>query len=144
MTTELWDANAIEKVDDLTIRLNGTSSQLAIPENLFHYPALILHPKDEGKWGVGAIGSGAYDPVEVEVGKKVVLKRRGSYWKEGGHLDEIHFVDLATIRRPSWRRSPPSRSTASMTPTSRSTRASRRSPASRSTPSPPRRPASPA
>ena len=24
----------------------------------------------------------------------MVLKRRGSYWKEGGHLDEIQFIDL--------------------------------------------------
>jgi peptide/nickel transport system substrate-binding protein len=94
MTTALWDANAIEKVDDHTIKLNGQTAQLAIPETLFHYPALILHPKDEGKWGVGVIGSGAYEPVEVEVGKKVVHKRRASYWKEGGYLDEIHFIDL--------------------------------------------------
>ncbi len=94
MTTDLWDANAIEKVDDHTIRLNGSVAQLAVPENLFHYPAFILHPKDEGKYGVGAIGTGAYEPAEIEVGKKVVLKRRGSYWKEGGYLDEIHFVDL--------------------------------------------------
>ena len=94
MTTELWDANAIEKVDDHTVKLNGQASQLAMPENLFHYPALILHPKDEGKWGVGAIGTGAYEPTEIEVGKKVVLKRRASYWKDGGHLDEIHFIDL--------------------------------------------------
>jgi peptide/nickel transport system substrate-binding protein len=94
MTSALWDANAIEKVDDHTIKLNGQSPQLAIPENLFHYPALILHPKDDGKWGVGAIGSGAYEPVEVEVGKKCVHKRRASYWKEGGYLDELHFVDL--------------------------------------------------
>ena len=94
MTTELWDASAIEKKDDHTIILHGQSGMLAMPENLFHYPALILHPKDEGKWGVGAIGSGAYEPTEIEVGKKVVVKRRGSYWKEGGYLDEIHFVDL--------------------------------------------------
>ena len=94
MSTALWDANAIEKVDDLTIKLNGQTAQLAIPEALFHYPALVLHPKDDGKWGVGSIGSGAYEPVSIEVGKKVVLKRRGSYWKEGGYLDEIHFVDV--------------------------------------------------
>jgi peptide/nickel transport system substrate-binding protein len=95
MTTELWDANAIEKVDDHTIRLNGSTPMLAMPENLFHYPALILHPKDDGKWGVGAIGSGAYEPVEIEVGKRVVHKRRASYWrKDAGHLDEIHFIDL--------------------------------------------------
>jgi len=93
-TTELWDANAIEKVDDYTIRLNGQVSTLAIPENLFHYPALILHPKDEGKWGVGAIGTGAFEPAEVEVGKKVVFKARKGYWGEGPYLDEVHFIDL--------------------------------------------------
>jgi peptide/nickel transport system substrate-binding protein len=94
MTTEVWDANAIEKVDDRTIRLNGAASTLAMPENLFHYPALILHPKDEGKWGVGSIGTGPYDAAELEVGKKVVLKRRASHWGNAGHLDEIHFSDL--------------------------------------------------
>ena len=94
MTTELWDANAIEKVDDYTIRLNGQVSTLAMPENLFHYPALILHPKDEGKWGVGSIGTGAFEPVEVEVGKKAVLKARKEYWGEGPYLDEVHFIDL--------------------------------------------------
>jgi peptide/nickel transport system substrate-binding protein len=94
MTTELWDANAIEKVDDYTIRLNGQVSTLAMPENLFHYPALILHPKDEGKWGVGSIGTGAFEPVEVEVGKKAVLKARKEYWGEGPYLDEVQFIDL--------------------------------------------------
>jgi peptide/nickel transport system substrate-binding protein len=94
MTTELWDANAIEKVDDYTVRLNGTSGTLAIPENLFHYPALILHPKDGGVWGVGSLGTGAFEPVEVEVGKKTVAKARSSYWGEGPYLDEIHFIDL--------------------------------------------------
>jgi peptide/nickel transport system substrate-binding protein len=94
MATALWDANAVEKVDDLTIRLNGASPQLAIPETLFHYPALILHPRDEGKWGLGSIGTGAFEPTEIEVGRKVALRRRASYWKEAGYLDEIHFVDL--------------------------------------------------
>jgi peptide/nickel transport system substrate-binding protein len=94
MTTELWDANAIEKKDDHTIVLHGQSGMLAMPENLFHYPALILHPKDEGKWGVGALGTGAFEPVEVEVGKKAVLKARSSYWGEGPWLEQVEFHDL--------------------------------------------------
>ena len=94
ITTALWDANAIEAIDDLTIRLNGASPQLAIPEILFHYPALILHPRDEGRWGLGSIGTGAFEPIEIDVGRKAVLRRRASYWKEGGYLDEIHFIDL--------------------------------------------------
>src|SRR6185369_11376610 len=94
MTTELWDANAIEKKDDHTIIIHGQSSLLAMPENLFHYPALILHPKDEGKWGVGALGTGAFEPVEIEVGKKAVLKARSSYWGEGPWLEQVEFHDL--------------------------------------------------
>ncbi|MEA2779418.1 MAG: peptide/nickel transport system substrate-binding protein [Rhodospirillaceae bacterium] len=94
LSTVLWDANAIEKVDDYTIRLNGQSAQLAVPENLFHYPALVLHPKDNGKWGVGAVGTGAFEPKEVVVGKRAAVKARSSYWGEGPYLDEIQFVDL--------------------------------------------------
>jgi peptide/nickel transport system substrate-binding protein len=94
MTTELWDANAIEKKDDHTIIIHGQASLLAMPENLFHYPALILHPKDEGKWGVGALGTGAFEPVEVEEQKKAVLKARSSYWGEGPWLEQVEFHDL--------------------------------------------------
>src|SRR5579871_1424024 len=60
LATRLWSDNAIEKVDDYTIRLNGQAPQLAIPENLFHYPALVLHPKDNGVFGIGSIGTGAF------------------------------------------------------------------------------------
>lgn len=35
-STKLWDANAIEKIDDLTFRLNGKEANLSIPEALFH------------------------------------------------------------------------------------------------------------
>jgi peptide/nickel transport system substrate-binding protein len=57
--TKLYADNAIEKVDDYTIRLNGKTSTLAVPENLFHYPALVLHPSENGKFGVNSIGTGA-------------------------------------------------------------------------------------
>jgi peptide/nickel transport system substrate-binding protein len=93
MSTEFWDANAIEKVDDHTIRLNAKTAQLAVPEHLFHYPALILHPNDGGKWGPGAIGTGAFELVEIEVGKKAVLKARSSYWGSGPYLDGVEFID---------------------------------------------------
>src|SRR5215470_14268912 len=93
MTTELWDANAIEKVDDHTVRLNAQASQLAVPEHFFHYPALILHPSENGKWGPGSLGTGAFELTEVEVGKKAVLRARKSYWGEGPYLDGVEFID---------------------------------------------------
>src|SRR6266481_2960441 len=60
MGTKLYSDKAIEKVDDHTIKLNGQKPLLSVPENLFHYPALMLHPKDNGKFGVGSIGTGAF------------------------------------------------------------------------------------
>ena len=46
-STALWDANAIQKVDDLTFRLNGQAPNLGIPEALFHYPAADDGPRRE-------------------------------------------------------------------------------------------------
>lgn len=93
MTTELWDANAIEKVDDNTVRLNAQAAQLAVPEHFFHYPFPMMHPSSEGKFGVGSIGTGWADLVEYELGKKCVVKKRGDYWAGGSALDEVHYID---------------------------------------------------
>ena len=90
----LWDANAIEKVDDHTVRLNARNAQLAVPEHLFHYPMAIMHPSSEGKFGVGSPGTGWADLTEFELGKKCVVKRRKEgYWAGSGYLDEVVFID---------------------------------------------------
>jgi peptide/nickel transport system substrate-binding protein len=93
MGTKLYSDKAIEKVDDYTIKLNGKKPQLAIPENLFHYPAAILHPADKGVFGIGAIGTGAFTLTEFELGKKAVLKRREGYWGKPAAIDELIFID---------------------------------------------------
>ncbi|MCZ6721224.1 MAG: ABC transporter substrate-binding protein [Proteobacteria bacterium] len=92
-TTRLWSSDAIEKLDDFTIELHCKRPQLAVPEHLFHYPAVILHPSEDGEWGEGAIGTGAFRPVSVETGKRVVLRRNEAYWDEGPYLDELVFID---------------------------------------------------
>jgi peptide/nickel transport system substrate-binding protein len=93
-TTELWDANAIEKVDSHTVRLNCAASQLAVPEHLFHYPAAMLYPGDKGVFGPGAQGTGPFEIVTVETGKIAVVKKAKSYWGEPANLDSIEFIDL--------------------------------------------------
>ncbi len=93
MATKLWSPKAIEKVDNYTVRLNGNAPQLAVPENLFHYPALILHPKDNGVFGIGAAGTGAFTLAEFELGRRAVLKRRSGYWGRKVALDQVVFVD---------------------------------------------------
>ena len=98
MGTKLYSDKAIEKVDEYTVKLNGQKPQLAVPENLFHYPAAILHPADKGVFGVGAIGTGAFSLTEFELGKKAVLKRRDGYWGKPDGFD----VEIFCKKDPDW------------------------------------------
>lgn len=93
-STELWDANAIEKVDSHTVRLNCAAPQLAVPEHLFHYPAAMLYHGDKGVFGPGAQGTGPFTLTAAETGKIAVFKKAKSYWGEPANLDGMEFVDL--------------------------------------------------
>jgi peptide/nickel transport system substrate-binding protein len=93
-STRLWDAGAIQKIDTFTVRLNGKTPQLAVPEQLFHYPLLILDPSENGEFKVGSNGTGAFTLVENEVGRRQVLKARKDYWGGGPYLDQLEFIDL--------------------------------------------------
>jgi peptide/nickel transport system substrate-binding protein len=94
-SSRLWDAGAIQKVDDFTVKLNGKTAQLAVPEQLFHYPFLILDPAENGEFKVGSNGTGAFTLAENEVGRRQVLKaRKQGYWGGGPYLDQLEFIDL--------------------------------------------------
>ena len=49
---------------------------MAVPEHFFHYPFLMLDPAENGVFAVGSNGTGSFDLVELEVGRKAVLKHR--------------------------------------------------------------------
>jgi len=91
---EIWDANAIEKVDDHTVRLNLKVPQVAIPEHLFHYTNAIIDPAEGGFFGPGSNGTGPFDLVSVAVGQKAVVKARTDYWGDGPYVDAVEFIDL--------------------------------------------------
>jgi peptide/nickel transport system substrate-binding protein len=93
-TAKLWDANAIEKVDDHTVRLNGKTAQLAVPEQLFHYPLQIMDPESGGEHKVGANGTGPFTMVENEVGRRQVYKPNKNYWGGGPYVDTWEYIDL--------------------------------------------------
>jgi peptide/nickel transport system substrate-binding protein len=94
-STRLWDANAVQKVDDFTVKLNGKTPQIAVPEWLFHYPFLILDPAENGEFKVGSNGTGAFELVENQLERKQVLKaRKEPYWGGGPYLDTLEFIDL--------------------------------------------------
>ena len=91
MTTELWDASAIEVKDPKTLVLNLKEAQVAVPEHFFHYPFLMLDPAESGVFGVGSNGTESFELTELEIGRRVVLKRRAD---APGYVDELHFIDL--------------------------------------------------
>ncbi|MFN6979454.1 MAG: ABC transporter substrate-binding protein, partial [Gemmobacter sp.] len=91
---ELWDANAIEVVDQGTIRLNLKAPQLAVPEHLFHYPAVMLYPEDDGLFGVGKPGTGPFTLSEIEPGRFAAVTAKEGYWGEGPWLDRVEFIDV--------------------------------------------------
>jgi peptide/nickel transport system substrate-binding protein len=90
----LWRDDAIEKLDDRTVRLNCKQPQLAVPEHLFHYPMAILDPEDGGRFGAGASGTGPFRLSELVVGEKAVLTARPDYWGGAPYLDSVEFYDL--------------------------------------------------
>jgi peptide/nickel transport system substrate-binding protein len=92
-TSELWDANAIEKVDAHTVRLNCKEPQVSVPEHLFHYPAAMLYPGDKGVFAPGAQGTGPFELVQADTGKIAIVRKVKSYWGDAANLDEIQFVD---------------------------------------------------
>jgi peptide/nickel transport system substrate-binding protein len=94
----LWDANAIQKVDSHTVRLNLKQPQLSVPEHLYHYPALMLYPGEKGVFVPGSQGTGPFEFGAIEIGKRALVKAHrpywGGLWNEGPHLDAIEFIDL--------------------------------------------------
>ncbi len=94
-STRLWDANAIAKVDDFTFKLTGKVANLGIPEALFHYPVMMMDPEENGVFGVGSNGTGAFEMVELEVGKRAVfVNHKKPHWGGGGHVDRFEIIDL--------------------------------------------------
>jgi len=90
--------NAVEKVDDHTVRLNLKSPVLSIPENLYNYPTGIVHrnfEKEGGDLTKNPVGTGPYTLSEFKVGELAVLKKRKEpYWGGEVFLDEIRIIDL--------------------------------------------------
>ncbi|NJO07913.1 MAG: ABC transporter substrate-binding protein [Chloroflexaceae bacterium] len=105
----LWEGfltmDDIEVVDEYTVRLNLAAPKLDVPENLYHYPALIMHPSFDGDVTTGQNPStGPYLLDEYVVGERarVVARTDGGYWQAGDdgeplpYLEAIEFIDLGS------------------------------------------------
>lgn len=85
----------VEQVDRHTVRLHLTIPQMAVPEHLFHYPALILPREYGGDFPKEPWGTGPFTLERYVVGEQAVVRRRADYWQPGKpYLDEVRFIDL--------------------------------------------------
>lgn len=91
---------AVTKVDDMTVKLMMTISDVAVVANLADYPAAVVHASyvDGSDPSTNPIGTGPYVPKEIAVGQKAILVRAEghTWWGGTAPLDEIHYIDFGT------------------------------------------------
>lgn len=92
--------NAVEKVDDHTIRLNLRQPDIALIANLADYPALVMHRSYNGSddpMQALAVGTGPFELVSYDVGGRAEVKRREQPWWGGEvYLDGVVWTDYGT------------------------------------------------
>lgn len=91
---------AVVKLDDFTVKLSLSSSDIAVVPNLADYPAAVVHAsfQDGQDPGANPIGTGPYVPKEWSVGQRAILVRapNHTWWGGTAPLDEIHYIDFGT------------------------------------------------
>ena len=95
-TTEA--AGALEKVDDHTVRFNLNNADLALPESMADYPALIVNRRFDDEGGdlmKNPVGTGPYALKDFAIGEKATLVRRtdAPWWGGDVNLDQISYID---------------------------------------------------
>jgi ABC-type transport system substrate-binding protein len=88
---------SIEAVDDLTVKFNLCSPDVAFPSKVA-FTALSIHPSEylESTGGTGdlleaPIGTGPYELVEWNRGESIVFKRFEDYWGEPAKTENLIF-----------------------------------------------------
>lgn len=91
-------AGAITKVDDHTVKLTLPKPDITIIPGVSDYPGLVVHRSfdETGKDLIKhPIGTGPFQLVSHEVGKKAAFKRRtdGKWWGGDVYLDGVELID---------------------------------------------------
>jgi peptide/nickel transport system substrate-binding protein len=92
--------NAIERVDDHTVRLNLRQPDIALIANLADYPAIIMHRSYDGSddpMSALAIGTGPFELVSYDPGVRAEVRRREMPWWGGEvWLDGVVWTDYGS------------------------------------------------
>jgi len=101
------DASGIEKNDKYQVTLHLKVPEIALPEHLFHYPALVLNHKTfEGDFIKKPHGTGPYTLESYLPGERCMVKRRSDYWQKGAdgkplpYMDGMEFIDMGNEMAP--------------------------------------------
>jgi peptide/nickel transport system substrate-binding protein len=96
------DPTGIEKVSKYQVKLHLKRPEIAVPEHLFHYPAMVLnHRTFEGDFIKAPHGTGPYTLELYREGERCVVRRRDDYWQEGlPYMDAMEFIDMGTEMAP--------------------------------------------
>ena len=90
-------ANAVEVLDDYTIKLNLRSPTLAMAENFYNYPTAIVHrgfgEEYEADLSKHPIGTGPCALTEFVERERAVLTKIGDWWGGAFYLDRIEYID---------------------------------------------------
>ncbi|MGQ0602835.1 MAG: ABC transporter substrate-binding protein, partial [Anaerolineales bacterium] len=93
--------------DSHTLVLKMAKPKVDVAENLFHYPAQIMHPSFNGDATTGKNpGTGPFRLVKYKVGEGARVEKREGYWQNGEdgqplpYLDAVDFIDLGTEGTP--------------------------------------------
>ena len=91
---------AIEKVDDLTVRLNLAKPDISIIAGMSDYPGMIMHRSYDGgndPMAACEISTGPCKLVSYEVGVMCRIERKDSAWWGGEFwLDAVEYFDHGT------------------------------------------------
>ncbi len=98
LLTYIKSSDDIEKIDDYTLRLYLQKPTITLPEQLFHYPAIILHRSFEGDFTQQPIGTGPYLLEHYAVGEQAQFRRRHDYWRPGGDGQPLPYLDQLSYR----------------------------------------------
>jgi peptide/nickel transport system substrate-binding protein len=91
---------AIEKLDDMTVRLNLPKPDISLIAGMADYPGLIMHRSYDGSEDpieALAITTGPCELVSWNTGESAEVRRKGAPWWRGDfHLDGIRWIDYGT------------------------------------------------
>ena len=92
---------AITRIDDHTVRLQLSRSDIALIPGLADYPALVVHRDFDRLGGVlqdNPVGTGPFVLELLEVGTRARLRRRGpAAWRDGDiWVDMVEFLEFTS------------------------------------------------